>query len=186
MQVAKPYYETLDNHVLTPTRQYVVLYGTPWVNKGQDFALAQWELNGQPQLTRLQTLTKGHYDQSIAPHLAKAGETVGPYYNVARQHSLQAYNDYVLPGYEFARPYAMQGYDTAAEFTTTTALPATYWAWGKANGFLDTAVWPQLRVVYVENVEPQLVRIGERLARYKTKSNATINKVVSDETPVEA
>ncbi|KHN97102.1 uncharacterized protein MAM_05211 [Metarhizium album ARSEF 1941] len=135
--VVKPYYDTLHSRVLAPTRQYVVYYGTPWTSKGYDLARAQWEMNGQPQLARLQTLTKG--------------------------------------------PYAIRGYDMAAKFTTAKALPATYWAWGKANAFLDTAVWPQLRVVYVENVEPQLVRIGARLARYKTKSNIT-NKAPSDET----
>ncbi|KID85379.1 hypothetical protein MGU_07435 [Metarhizium guizhouense ARSEF 977] len=183
VDLAKPHYDTLNNRVLTPTRRYVVLYGTPWANKGYGIARAQWEMNGQPQLVRLQTLTKGHYEKSIAPHLAKAEEAVGPYYNALRKHSLQAYNGYVLPAYEFARPYLLRGYNAAAEFTTTKALPATSWAWGKANAFLDTAVWPQLRVVYVENVEPQLVRIGERLARYKTKSNTT-NKASSDEAPV--
>ncbi|KJK77360.1 hypothetical protein H634G_07099 [Metarhizium anisopliae BRIP 53293] len=183
VDLAKPYYDTLNSRVLTPTRRYVVLYGTPWANKGYGIARAQWEMNGQPQLVRLQTLTKSHYEKSIAPHLAKAEEAVGPYYNALRKHSLQAYNGYVLPAYEFARPYLLRGYNAAAEFTTTKALPATSWAWGKANAFLDTAVWPQLRVVYVENVEPQLVRIGERLARYKTKSNTT-NKASSDEAPV--
>lgn len=183
VDLAKPYYDTLNSRVLTPTRRYVVLYGTPWANKGYGIARAQWEMNGQPQLVRLQTLTKGHYEKSIAPHLAKAEEAVGPYYNALRKHSLQAYNGYVLPAYEFARPYLLRGYNAAAEFTTTKALPATSWAWGKANAFLDTAVWPQLRVVYVENVEPQLVRIGERLARYKTKSSTT-NKASSDEAPV--
>jgi hypothetical protein len=27
--------------------------------------------------------------------------------------------------------------------------------------------WPKVRVLYGENVEPQLVRIGERLGRYR-------------------
>ncbi|KAK2601976.1 hypothetical protein QQS21_004489 [Conoideocrella luteorostrata] len=184
VDVAKPYYDTLNIHVLAPTRQYAVLYGTPLVNKGQDLARNQWELNGQPQLLRLQTLTKTHYDKSIAPHLAKAGEFVGPYYDLAQKQSTKAYSGYVLPGYELARPYAMRGYNVAADFTTTKALPATHWAWGKANAFLDTAVWPQLRVVYLENVEPQLVRIGERLARYRTKSKAT-SKVTPDESPIQ-
>ncbi|TWU73149.1 hypothetical protein ED733_002610 [Metarhizium rileyi] len=183
VDLARPYYDTLNSHVLAPTRQYAVLYGTPWVNKGNDLARAQWRMNAQPQLVRLQTAARGRYEKSVAPHLARVGETVGPYYYTVRQLARQAYNGYVLPGYELGRPYAIRGYDVTAEFTTTKALPATYWAWVKANAFLDTAVWPQLRVVYVENVEPQLVRIGERLARYKTKSNTT-NKAASGEAPV--
>lgn len=105
---------------------------------------------------------------------------MGPYYNIAQKHTAQAYNNLVLPGYELARPCAVYSYDAAADFITTTTLPATYWAWGKAKAFLDTALWPQLRVVYVENVEPQLVRIGERLGRYRTKSNATSKAVPAE------
>ncbi|GAO18924.1 hypothetical protein UVI_02058910 [Ustilaginoidea virens] len=172
-QVVRPYCDTLNNRILTPTRRYAVLYTTPLVNRGQAYARAQWVRNGQPRLLRLQTQIKANYDKSVAPYLDKAGEVVGPYYNLAQKHSVQVYSAYLLPGYELARPYAVRGYDAAAEFATSTALPATYWAGAKANAFLDTAVWPQLRFVYVENVEPQLVRIGERLGRYRTKSNVT-------------
>lgn len=97
----------------------------------------------------------------------QAGETIGPYYEIARTNALQAFYEYVLPSYEFVHPYAAHGYGVASDFTTNTALPTAYWAWNKTYVFLDTAVWPQLRVVYLENVEPQLVRIGERLGRYK-------------------
>ncbi|KAG5963404.1 hypothetical protein E4U57_006266 [Claviceps arundinis] len=184
VNVAKPYYDTLNDNVLKPSRQYAALYGTPIVNKGQKFAHAQWKTNGEPQLYRLQTLTKSQYNKSIAPYLTITGTIVGPYYNFAYKHTAQACHDYLLPGYEFSRDCAVYVYDAAAGFTRTTALPATCWAWGKTNAFLDTAVWPQLRVVYVENVQPQLVRIGERLGRYRTKVNATSQAKAAD-APVE-
>ncbi|KAG5914929.1 hypothetical protein E4U61_005170 [Claviceps capensis] len=184
VNVAKPYYDTLNDNVLKPSRQYAALYGTPIVNKGQKFTHAQWKTNGEPQLYRLQTLTKSQYDKSIAPYLTTTGAIVGPYYNFAHKHTAQACHDYLLPGYEFTRDCAVYVYDAAAGFAKTTALPATCWAWGKSNAFLDTAVWPQLRVVYVENVQPQLVRIGERLGRYRTKDNATSQAKAAD-APVE-
>ncbi|KAG6021604.1 hypothetical protein E4U19_005607 [Claviceps sp. Clav32 group G5] len=184
VNVAKPYYDTLNDNVLKPSRQYATLYGTPIVNKGQKFAHAQWKTNGEPQLYRLQTLTKSQYNKSIAPYLTTTGAIVGPYYNFAHKHTAQACHDYLLPGYEFTRDCAVYVYNAAAGFTKTTALPATCWAWGKTNAFLDTAVWPQLRVVYVENVQPQLVRIGERLGRYRTKVNATSQAKAAD-APVE-
>ncbi|KAG6110577.1 hypothetical protein E4U14_002754 [Claviceps sp. LM454 group G7] len=180
VNVAKPYYDTLNDNVLKPSRQYAALYGTPIVNKGQKFAHAQWKTNGEPQLYRLQTLTKLQYNKSIAPYLTTTGTIVGPYYNFAYKHTAQACHDYLLPGYEFSRDCAVYVYDAAAGFTRTTALPATCWAWGKTNAFLDTAVWPQLRVVYVENVQPQLVRIGERLGRYRTKVNAKSHAKAAD------
>ncbi|KAG5922886.1 hypothetical protein E4U42_005175 [Claviceps africana] len=184
VNIAKPYYDTLNTNILRPTSQYAVVYGTPLVRKGQNFALVQWKSNGQPQLRRLQTLTKLQYDKSIAPHVTKLGAIVDPYYKFALKHASQACNNYVLPGYRLVRVYGASGYDVAADFTTTRALPATYWAWGKANTFFNTSIWPQLRVVYVKNVEPQLVRIGERLGRYRLGSNAT-SKAVSAEAPAE-
>ncbi|KAM4057328.1 transcription factor hoxa13 [Hirsutella rhossiliensis] len=174
VNVARPYYDAVNTRVLTPTRAYAVHYGAPWVQRGQDYAWSQWQLNGQPRLARMQTVVKDKYDQSVAPHLAKVGETVEPYYQIARTNSLQLFYEHLLPGYELVRPYAARSYHVASDFAVNTALPITHWAWDRSNVFLETTVWPQLRLVYVENVEPQLVRIGERLGRYKNKAKSKV------------
>lgn len=75
-----------------------------------------------------------------------------------------------MPAYDFVHPYASHGYDVAYGFTKNTAVPSTIWAWNKTYTFLDSAIWPHVRDVYVLKVEPQLVRIGERLGRYKEKN----------------
>lgn len=172
VEIAKPYYQTVDNTVLAPVRTRAVQYGAPWVEKGQEYALTQWEKNGQPQLAQLQSLAQTQYDQSVGPYLSKAGEAVEPYYVIARNNAFQTYYEFVLPSYEYVQPYAAQGYEASRDFTTVTALPTAYWAWNKTYVFIDTAVWPQLRVAYLDNVEPQLTRIGERLGRYKTQAKA--------------
>ncbi|ORY59135.1 uncharacterized protein BCR38DRAFT_351655 [Pseudomassariella vexata] len=169
VDLAKPYYETVDRTVITPTRIYAVKYGGPQLIKAQELGLAQWEKNLQPQLARYQTLAKSQYDQAISPHVDKASTVVAPYYNIAKANALQTYHEFVLPSYLFVEPYAAQGYEEAAKFTTETAIPTSLWAWNKTFVFLDSTVWPNLRDVYVMKVEPQLVRIGERLGRYKEK-----------------
>ncbi|RFU76645.1 hypothetical protein TARUN_5585 [Trichoderma arundinaceum] len=179
---ARPYYETVDSHVLTPARIYAVQYGAPWVAKGQEQAWAQWEKHGQPQVAQLRALSQKQYEQTIAPHLERAGEVVGPYYEIGRANSLQLYHEYLLPTYELVQPYAIQGYSAASSFTTGTALPAAHWTWAKTNAFLNKAVWPQIRMVYVENVEPQLVRIGERLERYKNRARTKVLPEVTSAT----
>ncbi|KAK7427147.1 hypothetical protein QQZ08_006260 [Neonectria magnoliae] len=171
VEVARPYYETVNTKVWKPTRAYAIQYGAPWVEKAQEHARTQWEKNGQPQLAKYQGLAQKKYDQSVAPYVSQATETVGPYYDVARTNALQVYYEFVLPGYEFVHPYMLKGYDAASKFTTNTALPTAYWTWNKSYVFLDAKVWPHLRVVYTENVEPQLVRIGERLGRFKARDN---------------
>ncbi|KJZ76424.1 hypothetical protein HIM_04153 [Hirsutella minnesotensis 3608] len=174
VQVASPYYNAVNSRIVVPARTYAAHYGAPWVQKGQDFALSQWQVNGQPRLARLQAVTKSRYDQAVAPHLARAGEAFGPYYEIARTNSLQTYYEFVLPSYNFVRPYAAHSYSVASHFAVDTALPVANWAWDRSNAFLENTVWPQLRLVYVGSVEPQLVRIGERLGRYKNKAKSKV------------
>lgn len=134
----------------------------------------QWELNGQPRLAQAQAAAAAHHNKYLAPHLDHAGQILGPYYNTVREGAESATEKYGVPAYEFAKPFAIKGYDASYQIAVTTVVPAANWAWIKSNTFLDTAVWPQLRVVYVENVEPQLVRIGERLGRYRSKARLRV------------
>jgi hypothetical protein len=161
VELAKPYYNVLDSKVIAPSRNYAVQHGSPWVEKGVQYAQTEWV----------------KYDQTVAPYLSQANNAAGPYYDIARTNALQVYYGFVVPGYEFVQPYAVQGYNCASEFPVLTALPAAYWAYDKMNVFLENSVWPQLRVVYVTNVEPQLVRIGERLGRYSNKGSKTYASV---------
>lgn len=179
---ARPYYDSVDSLILTPVRVYAVQYGAPWVEKGQEQVWAQWEKHGRPQVELIRTLSQQQYEENIAPHLERAGEVLGPYYEVGRDNSIQVYHEYLLPTYELLQPYAQQGYSAASSFTTETALPAAHWTWARTNAFLNKAVWPQVRMVYVENVEPQLVRIGERLERYKNRARTKVLPEVNSST----
>ncbi|KAI0379548.1 hypothetical protein F5Y04DRAFT_282635 [Hypomontagnella monticulosa] len=170
VDIAKPYYDSIDQLVITPTRSYAIKYGGPRVAQAQAFSQAKWEKNVQPKLSKYQTLAKVRYDQSVAPHIQTISTTVSPYYNIARTNALQTYHEFLLPAYLFVQPYAAQGYDAAYAFTADTAVPSTVWAWDKTCAFLDSTIWPHVRDIYVMKVEPQLVRIGERLGRYREKS----------------
>ncbi|KAI1769997.1 hypothetical protein F4818DRAFT_434565 [Hypoxylon cercidicola] len=169
VDVAKPYYDTVDRVVLTPTRTYAVKYGGPRFSQARTFGQAKWEKNVQPMVSQYQALVKAQYDQSVAPHIETVSVAVAPYYDIAHTNALQTYHEFLLPAYLYVQPYAAQGYNAAYSFTADTAVPSTVWAWNKTYAFLDSTIWPHLRDVYVLKVEPQLVRIGERLGRYKEK-----------------
>ncbi|KAI1346913.1 hypothetical protein F5Y01DRAFT_296630 [Xylaria sp. FL0043] len=171
VDLARPYYDTLDRKVIAPGRAYAVKYGGPRVAQAQAFGYAQWEKNVQPQLLKYQTLAKAQYDNTVSPHVDKAATTIAPYYDIARTNALQTYHEILVPAYAFVHPYASRSYDVAYDLTKNTVLPSTVWAWNKTYVFLDSAVWPHLRDVYVLKVEPQLVRIGERLGRYNEKKS---------------
>ncbi|KAI6785357.1 uncharacterized protein J7T54_006999 [Emericellopsis cladophorae] len=172
VEVAQPYYDAVNGKLLSPVRSYAVQYGGPWATKARDQSYAQWEKYGQPQLARTNAVVQENYDKTLAPHVRSFNQQLGPYLEIARTNVWQAYYEYIVPSYRFAQPYAVQAYDTTSDFTKTTALPAAWWTWNKSRAFLDSAVWPHIRLIYLQNVEPQLIRIGERLGRYKTKVKA--------------
>ncbi|KAH6654893.1 hypothetical protein BKA67DRAFT_517891 [Truncatella angustata] len=178
VDLAKPYYDTVDRAVVTPARTYAVKYGGPQLQKAQALGQSQWEKSLQPQLLKYQSLAKTQYDQTVAPHVNKASDIVAPYYDIARINAFQTYHELVVPSYYFVQPYALRGYNHASVFTTKTAVPSTLWAWNKTYVFLDSTVWPHVRHVYAAKVEPQLHRIGDRLGRYRgIKSKSTEDTV---------
>lgn len=168
VDLVRPYYHTVDERVIAPGWGYTKKHGAPRVERAQAFAHAQWQKNVQPQITKGQDLAKLQYNQNLAPHVNRVSATLGPYVDIARTSALQTYHELLLPTYTFVQPYALQGYQAASTFTKGTAIPSAVWAWNKTYLFLDSTVWPHLRVIYVENVEPQLIKIGKRLGRYSS------------------
>ncbi|KAJ8120512.1 hypothetical protein ONZ43_g2796 [Nemania bipapillata] len=169
VSLARPYYDTLNHNLITPGRAYAVKYGGPRVAQARAFGYAQWEKSVQPQILKYQVLAKAQYDHIISPYVDNAATTVAPYYDIARTNALQTYHEIIVPTYTFVHPYAAQSYDVAYGLTKDTIIPSIAWAWNKTYAFLDSAVWPHVHDVYVLKVEPQLVRIGERLGRYNEK-----------------
>ncbi|KAH7038304.1 uncharacterized protein B0I36DRAFT_236619 [Microdochium trichocladiopsis] len=169
VDLAKPYYETVDRVVITPGRSYAVKYAGPRVSQAQAYGKAQWEKSVQPQIAKYQDLAKGHYAQTLAPHVDSASKAIAPYYSIAKTNALQTYHEIIFPAYVAVAPYGIQGYNAAHDFTVKTAIPSGLWAWNMTNKFLDTTVWPHVRDMYAVKVEPQLIRIGERLGRYSEK-----------------
>jgi hypothetical protein len=165
--------------VITPVTALGMKYGAPRVAQAQAFGQAQWETNLQPQVIKYQGMAKEKYDQVLAPHVDTLITATSPYYDIAKTSALQTYYEHLLPAYTAVQPYALQGYDLASDFTVNTAIPYSQWAWTTGAIFLDRTVWPKLRILYGENVEPQLVRIGERLGRYRDgkKLKAAIEEI---------
>lgn len=176
VDLAKPYYDTANQLVVTPAKAYVTKYGGPALDQSKAYTQAQWDRIVQPKLAVYQETVKQHYDQHVAPHVAQVQTAVVPYLDMAHANALRTYHDVAKPSYQYIQPYISYGYAVASQFTTETAIPAASCAWNKTSLFLDASVWPRLRILYVENVEPQLARIGKRLGRYSGKSRAAVEK----------
>ncbi|SPO04582.1 uncharacterized protein DNG_07267 [Cephalotrichum gorgonifer] len=176
---ARPYVNTVSTNVVAPARVILERYAAPKLQQAKAFAEARWATTGQPQVDEAWEFVTGQYEEKIAPHVEKASQALGPYRAAAEASALETYQDVILPSYEFVRPYAVSAYDIGCTVTTETIVPSAVFAFNKTCTFLDGNVWPHLRAAYSQNVEPQLVRIGERLGRYKgSGNNGTAKKSV--------
>ncbi|KAL2130745.1 hypothetical protein VTI74DRAFT_5983 [Chaetomium olivicolor] len=168
VDLVRPYYDTVDRTIIAPSWGYAKQHGAPRVQQAQAFAKAQWEKSGQPRVEKYQQLARAQYDENLAPHIDRVSAAFAPYYEIARTNTLQIYHGMLLPAYQYVQPHLRQGYRATSAFTSSTVVPAFAWTWNKTYAFLDGTLGPQIRAVYVENVEPQLVKIGKRLGRYST------------------
>lgn len=176
---ARPYVDTVSTKVVAPTRVVLERYAAPKFQQAKEFAQVRWATTGQPQVDKAREFVAEKYDQQVAPHVERLSEVIGPYRDIAHANAMETYRDVILPSYEFVKPYALSAYDTSCTVTTETILPSVVCAFNKTYTFLDGNVWPHLKAVYVQNVEPQLVRIGERLGRYnESGNNGTAKKSV--------
>lgn len=179
VEKARPYLDTVSTRVVAPTRVVLERYAAPKLQQAKDFSQAHWATTGQPQVDRARDFATENYGKNVAPHVERLTEALGPYRDVAQASAMETYHDVILPGYEFVKPYAVSAYDVGCTVTTETVAPSVVFAFNKTRVFLDGNVLPHLRAVYVHNVEPQLVRIGERLGRYKDSGgNGTTKKSV--------
>jgi len=150
VDTVRPYYNSFDRTVISPSIALGKKYGAPRVQQAQAYTQAQWEKSVQPQVSKYQGILKLKYDETLGPHILTAITATAPYYDIAKASTLQTYYEHILPTYITVQPYVLQGYDIAGEFAVNTAVPYTKWAWITGMAFLD-----------------RTVRIGERLGRYR-------------------
>ena len=171
VESARPYVEKLEKQVYTPVvgfgKQNYEAYGAPRVDQARAYGQTQWKKTVKPQIDVAQSFAKKHYDSSLAPHVGKATAVIGPYYDAGHKNMAETYNSHILPAYTKSRPYAEKAYALGHKVAIDTGLPYLQKTWSLAVVFIDRTLWPKLRVLYGKNVEPQLVRIGERLGRYR-------------------
>ncbi|KAI4937845.1 uncharacterized protein J4E92_000458 [Alternaria infectoria] len=183
-----PYYETYVAPQIAKVKPYTTpittfaqdnyaTYGAHRVEHARKYAEAQYEKSVQPQLQNAQKQIKGQYDVYLGPHVKKATDAAAPYYNDLRTSSEEIYHLTLLPAYERSKPYLQQGHAYGHHVLVDIVYPHVHTAKDATWAFLLRTVWPQLRVLYGDNVEPQLVRISERLGRYRDQQK--IESVVS-------
>jgi hypothetical protein len=173
-----PYYDTYVVPQLDKVKPYTTpaiafvkeqyaTHGAHRVEHARKYAEAEYEKSIRPQLQNAQEQAWAQYEAHLGPHVKKATDAIAPHYNDLKVSSEEIYHHTLFPAYERSLPYLRQGHAYGHHVLVDIVYPHLCTGKDTAWAFIQRTVWPQLRILYGDNVEPQLVRISERLGRYK-------------------
>ncbi|KAL4910238.1 hypothetical protein BDW74DRAFT_49835 [Aspergillus multicolor] len=171
VDAARPYAIVLNEKVYTPAsniaNQGYQTYGAPALSRAQAYGQQQWDANVVPHIETVKGKAADWYGTQVAPQVDYVVTTVTPYYNKAHGAYWTTVDGYILPFAAKYQPYIGKTYTSGQEILTTTVMPHAQNAWYSTVYFMHQTLWPKISSLYSENVEPQLVKIGQRLASYR-------------------
>lgn len=168
---AQPYVSAANDRVVKPASSLVLqnyqTFAAPQVTKAKTYARAQWEKYALPQLRRAQESAQHAYDETLAPQVLRVSEVATPYYETAKENAVNAHEKHIIPAIAYSQPHIYKVYAALHRFVLEKAVPFGQHAWKNLIIFVDGTLWPFVKKVYGDNVRPQLVMIGERIAKYQ-------------------
>ncbi|GIJ88545.1 hypothetical protein Asppvi_007469 [Aspergillus pseudoviridinutans] len=171
VEIARPYVQVVNERVYTPAatvaRRGYDQYGAPALDRARGYGQQQWEAQVIPRLQYVKESATGLYNSEVAPYVQRAKDVVFPYYNKVNGAIITVWDGYVFPVFARSRPFIGKTYVSGQNVLATTVLPYAQSTWSSVIYFANSALWPKLTGLYSENVEPQLVKIGQRLASYR-------------------
>lgn len=171
VEKVKPYTDRFERQVYTPAAEFTAdkyaTYGAHRVEQAKKYGNAQWDKSVRPQIQVAQNKVRGKYNVYLAPYVKTATTAAAPYYDQTKASLEEIYHLSVLPAYEASLPYLRKARAQGHHVVVNIVFPNVRSAKDATLAFLLRTVWPQVRVLYGDNVEPQLVRISERLGRYR-------------------
>ncbi|KAL4791150.1 hypothetical protein BDV19DRAFT_393394 [Aspergillus venezuelensis] len=174
IDAARPYVRIVNEKIYTPAsniaKQGYETYGAPALEKAQAYGQEQWDANVVPHIQTAKGKANDWYVVQVKPHVDTASATVSPYYTKVNGAYWTVVDGYVMPFAATYQPFIGKTYTSGQEILTTNVLPHAQNAWFSTVYFVNNSLWPRVSSLYSENVEPQLVKIGQRLASYREGS----------------
>lgn len=168
---ARPYVEVLNSQVYTPVAKIAKSgyekYGAPAWQQAQAYGAAQWKVQVTPRLEAAQDQAHRLYMAQVDPYVQQGVAVVSPYYQKANNAAVTVYWDHFVPFYTRSQPFIGKTYSTGQAVLTTHVMPGARYTWSSLVYFANSSLWPQITGLYSEQVEPQVVKIGQRLASYR-------------------
>lgn len=168
---ARPYVETFNQKIYIPASGVAKAgydkYGAPAWQQAQDFSAAQWKAQVAPRLDAAQNQVHQVYMAQLDPYVQQGVAVVSPYYKKVNEAAFTVYWDHFVPFYTRSQPFIGKTYAVGQDILTTQVMPGARYSWSSVVYFANSSLWPHVTGLYSEQVEPQLVRIGQRLASYR-------------------
>ncbi|CAG8928373.1 unnamed protein product [Penicillium salamii] len=168
---ARPYLEILNHRVYTPASKVAKSgyekYGAPALQQARVYGVQQWHVQVTPRLQTAQDKVHQAYLAEVDPYVQQGVDLVSPYYQKANAAALTVYWGHLVPFYTHSKPYIGKAYSTSHGVLVTHVMPGAQYTWSSVVYFANSSVWPHVTGLYSEQVEPQLVKIGQRLASYR-------------------
>jgi hypothetical protein len=168
---ARPYVEVFNQRVYTPAsnvaKHSYEKYGGPAWQQARGFGEAQWKAQVTPRLEAAQVQAHQLYLTQVDPYVQQGVSVVSPYYQKANGAAQAVYWNQLVPFYTRSQPFIGKTYSTGQQVLTTHVMPGARYTWSSVVYFANSSLWPHVTGLYSEQVEPQLVKIGQRLASYR-------------------
>lgn len=171
VDLARPYVKVLNEQVYSPTvkvaKKGYDIYGAPALERAEKYGYEKWESHVAPQLESTKESLHDAYKATVGPYVQRAGVELSPYYRTLSDYLSRAYLRVIEPLYAHAGPFIGKTYTSGQDMLATTVLPHVGGLWSSTVYFVNNSLWPIITGLYSRNVEPQLVKIGQKLASYK-------------------
>ncbi|KAJ5387118.1 hypothetical protein N7509_009659 [Penicillium cosmopolitanum] len=168
---ARPYVEIFNEQVYAPVSKVAKSgyekYGDPAWQQVQVYGAAQWNAQVTPRLQAAQHKVYQLYAAEVDPYVQQGVAVVSPYYQKASSTATTVYWNHFVPFYTRSQPFIGKTYTAGQDVLITHVVPGAQYTWSSVVYFANSSLWPHLTGLYSEQVEPQLVKIGQRLASYR-------------------
>lgn len=168
---ARPYAVTFNERVYAPASKFAKhgyqTYGAPTITHVTEYGQEKWESVAVPQLKTIQSRAQTVYQDKLDPYVQQITAVVTPYTDTISSHATNIHKGYILPFYTRSKPFVIQAYSSSQDVLSGTVIPMAQEGWTTLAVFVKSNLVPTITGLYSQNVEPQLVKIGERLASYR-------------------
>lgn len=171
VQTVRPYAQNFNKNIYVPTKSFASRtyrnYGAPRFEQGSRFLQARWEMTVTPRLHSARDSLIRAYDVAVRPYIRKTKAIVVPRYQAVTSFVTRLHQNHVSPYYSKLERGVVRAYGATYNVFARHVSPWSQKLWSILATLVNDTLRPRVSGLYAENIEPQLVRIGQKLASYR-------------------